>query len=128
MSATQDAWKEVASKAEGIGLKLKLHLDQENDDSSEKQPGDTETAVADLSQRLQDAFDAFGRAAKDPAVHSDVKEMGNSLLNAMSLTFHSVGATVSSAARNAAGAADPDIPEGKTGTIGESDSSGTSDA
>lgn len=103
MSTTQDAWKEVASKAEGLGLKLKLHLDQENDETSDKQPGETESAVADLSKRLQDAFDAFGRAAKDPAVHADVKNMGTSIFNAMSVTFDSVGARVSDAARSASG-------------------------
>ncbi len=116
MSATQDAWKDVASKAESIGLKLKFHMDQENDDTSDRQPGDTDKAMSDFSQRLQDAFEGLGAAAKDPAVHADVKDMGTSMFNALSLTFNLVGDKARDIASKATNPTTEDGPADSTGT------------
>ncbi len=92
---SQDTWKEVRDKVEGLGLKLKLHLEQENDEAdTTSSPGDTKAAVEDLGQKLQDAFASFGNAAKDPAVQSDMKDIGASLKDAMLETFSAVGAKV----------------------------------
>lgn len=96
MSEVQDSWKEVAGKAEALGLKLKLHLEQEHSDDAERNPGDTKKMVDDLGKKLSEAFDSFGNAAKDPAVHSDVKEIGALFKDALLTTFHKVGAEVSS--------------------------------
>ena len=96
MAEAQDAWKEVASKAESLGLKLKLHLEQEQDEASDREVGDTKAMVDELGQKLTDAFDSLGNAAKDPAVHSDVKDIGNTLRDALLSTFSAVGAEVNS--------------------------------
>lgn len=90
-----DNWKEIRDKVEGLGLKLKLHLDQENDDAdATATPGDTRAAVEDLGNRLQDAMSSFGNAAKDPAVHADVKEIGLLLKDAMMETLSAAGTKV----------------------------------
>lgn len=91
----QDNWKEVKSKVEGLGLKLKLHLEQEDDAADDtSKPGDTRAAVEELGEKIQEAFAGFGHAAKDPAVRSDVKEIGTLLKDAMVNTFTEVGAEV----------------------------------
>jgi len=108
MTEVQDSWKEVAGKAEALGLKLKLHLEQEQDDASERAPGDTKAMIDELGQRLSDAFDGVGNAAKDPAVHEDVKDIGRVLKDALLTTFNAVGAEVQSRTQGAAGdAAEP---------------------
>ncbi len=91
----QDDWKEVKSKMEGLGLKLKLHLEQENDESDDTAtPGETKAAIEELGQKLQDAFASFSDAAKDPAVRTDLKDIGALLREAMINTFGEVGAEV----------------------------------
>lgn len=107
MSAPQESWKDVASKVESLGLKLKMHLEQEQDDTAaEPQPGDTKAAFEDLGKQLQDAFDSFGNVAKDPAIHSDVKDIGNLLKDALVETFNAVGAEVENAMRKAESASE----------------------
>lgn len=91
MSDLQDAWKEVASKAESLGLKLKLHLEQERDEDSDREVGDTKAMLDELSQKLTDAFDSLGNAAKDPAVHADVKDIGNTVRDALMTTLSAAG-------------------------------------
>jgi len=115
MADVQDAWRDVASKAEALGLKLKLHLEQEQDAASDREAGDTKAMVEDLGQKLTDAFESMGNAAKDPAVHEDVKDIGTTLRDALMSTFSAVGAEVNTRAK---GASPEDIVEDST----ESDS------
>ena len=91
---SQDRWTDVKSRIEGLGLKLKLHLQQEADDDDDREPGSTRAAFDDLGDRLEDAFEAFGNAAKDPAVRADVKDIGLMLKDAMQETLSGVGAEV----------------------------------
>ncbi len=98
MADAKESWRELASRAEALGLKLKLHLEQEHDVGSERQPGDTKAMVDDLSRRVQEAFDSMGNAAQDPAVHEDVKDMGRLLKDALVSTFAAMGAEMKSAA------------------------------
>jgi len=94
VSEVQDSWKEVSSKAEALGLKLKLHLEQEKDETEPRAPGDTKAMVDDFSQKVTDAFESMGNAAKDEAIHADVKEMGRLFKDALMSTFNAVGAEV----------------------------------
>jgi len=96
VSEAQDSWKQVASKAEALGLKLKLHLEQEKDQDNARPEGDTKAVIDEIGQKLSDAFDSVGNAAKDPAVHEDVKDIGSMMKEALMATFSSVGAEVSS--------------------------------
>jgi len=107
MADVQDAWRDVASKAEALGLKLKLHLEQEQDTNSERTAGDTKAMVDELGQKLTDAFDSLGNAAKDPAVHEDVKDIGSTLQDALLSTFSAVGAEVNTRTKGSSGSSDP---------------------
>ncbi len=112
MAEMQESWKEVASKAEALGLKLKLHLEQEKDEAEPREPGDTKALIDDITNRLNDAFDSVGNAAKDAAVHDDVKDMGRLFRDALVTTFNTVGAEVKDRAGAATDAAD-DSPQDK---------------
>lgn len=93
---SQDSWQEIKSKMEGLGLKLKLHLNQENDETDDSaEPGATKAAMEELGQKLQDAFASFGAASKDPAVRSDLKDIGSLLKDTMAETFSNASSEVS---------------------------------
>ncbi|MGI9611390.1 MAG: hypothetical protein ACR2QO_00660 [Acidimicrobiales bacterium] len=102
MAEMQDSWKEVSSKAEALGLKLKVHLEQEaegDDESTEE--GSTRATLEDFGRKLQDAFDSLGVAAKDPAVQADFKDMGALVKDAIADTFSSVSTDVGDAMKKA---------------------------
>ena len=92
---SHDRWQEVKDKVEGLGLKLKLHLDQEHDETDDtRTAGDTRAAIEEMSTKLQEALNGFGNAAKDPAIRADMKDLGELLRDAMNETFSTVGAEV----------------------------------
>jgi len=92
MTSTQDAWGEVAERLEALTLKLKLHLEQSQDD------GATD-ALGRLRQGVEDVFEAAGNAVKDEAVRGDVRELGRLLADAVSTTLSNVGDDVREALR-----------------------------
>ena len=95
MNSASDAWSDVASKVESLGLKLKLHLEQEqSDDVGERAEGDTRGAFDDLADGVTSAFDAFGNAARDEGVRTDVREIAELIKEALIETFRAVGAEV----------------------------------
>lgn len=106
MAEIGESWKDVASKAEALGLKLKLHLEQEQEEGAEPEPGDTKAMVDDLGRKVQDAFESVGNAAKDPAVHEDVKEMGRLFKDALMGTLSTVGTEVRDRAATATAGSD----------------------
>lgn len=96
MDETRESWKEVADRVEALGLKLKMHLEQEQDDQvDDRNTGDTQTALDDLSGRVSDAFDAFGNASRDEAVHADMRTIADLIKAALIKTLRAVGAEVS---------------------------------
>ncbi len=130
MSEIQDSWKDVAGKAEALGLKLKLHLEQEQDeDQPERTAGDTKAMVDELGRKINEAFDSFGNAAKDPAVHEDVKDVGRLFRDALVTTFHVVGDEVSSRTSSAGSSTDapPPSPQDAIATDDEDDESSDGD-
>ncbi len=95
MDEARESWKDVAEKVESLGLKLKLHLEQERDHAvDERAAGDTSNAFEQLAGQVTDAFDSFGTAAKDDAVHSDVREIAELNKQALIGTFQAVGAEI----------------------------------
>jgi hypothetical protein len=90
MADVRAAWNDAGEKLSGLGQKLKLHYDQQHGQDSQA----TREEVADAAKRLgaavQDAFEAIGAAAKDKAVQADVKQVGQSLLDALGATFGQV--------------------------------------
>jgi hypothetical protein len=116
---SQDSWQEIKSKIESLGLKLKLHLDQENDDTDDTaEPGATKKAMEDLGDKLQEAFHSFGAASKDPAVRSDVKEIGTLLKDAMADTFSKASTEVSDAFKRSEGQKSDSTGSDSTGSDG----------
>jgi len=114
MAEMQDSWKEVAGKAEALGLKLKLHLAQEKTEEADGEAeatdsADTKAMIDDLGRKVQEAFDSAGNAAKDPAVHEDVKEMGRLLKDALLATVSTVGHEVRTRVDGAAGKSDDGV-------------------
>ncbi len=95
MSDPKQTWNDVASKVESLGLKLKLHLDQERDDQvADRAEGETSNAFDELSGRVADAFDAFGNAAKDDAVQDDMRELAELIKQALIETLRAAGAEI----------------------------------
>jgi len=95
MEDVRNSWKDVATTVEALGLKLKLHIDQEQDAAVDhRAEGDTKNAFDQLSGQVADAFDAFGNAAKDEAVHADVREIAELIKEALIETFRAVGAEI----------------------------------
>jgi Flp pilus assembly pilin Flp len=98
-------WNEAGKALGSLGLKLKLHYEQQRDeidavtvaadDAQDKEA--VETAVAKLGAALQDAFDALGAASHDDAVKEDVKQVGRTVSDALSVTFAEVSDDVRAA-------------------------------
>jgi len=123
MAEMQESWKDVAGKAEALGLKLKLHLEQEKDETEPRSPGDTKALIDDLGTKLNDVFDSIGSAAKDPAVHEDVKDVGRLFKDALVTTINAAGAEVSSRTSNTGRSGDSD-PSKDTDSTSFDDASG----
>jgi len=77
-------WHDLADKLEGLGLKLKLHLEQTGSD-------EVPDALSKLGQAVQDVFHAASNAVNDDAVRSDVREAGQLLGDAVANTFSKAG-------------------------------------
>lgn len=91
-----ETWQELRTKVEGLGAKLKVHLEQEHDETdTTAQPGDTRAAMEEMTGKLQDAFTSFSNASKDPFVRDDMRDIGNLLKDALNDTFQTVSGTVS---------------------------------
>ncbi len=80
------AWGRVGDKLSALGLKLKLHAEQEF--------ADDDTEVRDALKRLSDAFEdtanAIGNASTDEAVQRDVREAGRRFVDAVATTVNQV--------------------------------------
>lgn len=115
MGDIRRSWGDVASKVESLGLKLKTHLEQEADPAVLERPqGQTQTAFQQLTNRVTDAFDAFGTAANDKDVHSEVVELADLLKGALVDTVNAVGAEI-----NVIVGQIEDYAEGAAGRLGE---------
>lgn len=116
MSSTKENWEEVLSRIEGLGLKLKYHLESEqaetaaedaaevaeaaveevvDADASAESPNELQSLIDGVEkfvEMIDDAFDAIGKASKDAAVRDDFRDIGESLRNAMASTWNDAGA------------------------------------
>ena len=107
---------------------MKLHLEQESDEAEPRTPGDTKALVDEMSQRVTDAFESMGNAAKDPAVHDDVKEVGRLFKDALMSTFSAVGAEVQNRSGGAGSSAASQDDDGGELDEAAGDESGDGDA
>lgn len=80
----RQAWARVGDELTGLGLKLKLHAEQE---FTEDDLRESEDALERLGEALDAAVEAVQHAAEDPAVREDLIETGRRLVVAMSVTM-----------------------------------------
>jgi hypothetical protein len=86
---TQQAWTALGDQLEALGLKLKLHVEQEAGEAS-----DATNTIKESLERVGDAltrvFEGLDDAITDDAVRADAKQAGRLLLEAVNTTFGSV--------------------------------------
>ena len=100
MDETRSAWNETADKLGGLGLKLKLHYEQQQATDRAEAQTEMHGAMQRLGDAVQTAFEALGHAAKDDAVKDDVRQVGQSLTEALRMTFSEVSGEVRAALKN----------------------------
>jgi hypothetical protein len=88
MNESSAQWQEVASRAEALALKLKMHVEQAGDDHQ------AEAALDQLRAVLHEAFEAAGTAFRDDAVRDDIRDVGRLLGEALHPTVTRVGGEV----------------------------------
>jgi hypothetical protein len=88
MSETKQAWNEVGSRLEELGLKLKLHYEQAA--GAPDGDGEVRAALDRLRKSVDEAFDAVGKAVRDPAVKDDARDVARALRTALTSTFAEV--------------------------------------
>ena len=84
----RQAWSTVADELSALGLKLKLHLQQET--SEEHDDADDDSAIERLGEYFDAAIDAIENASKDQAIREDLRETRQALTGAISATFRQV--------------------------------------
>ncbi|HET9656732.1 MAG TPA: hypothetical protein VFP72_15375 [Kineosporiaceae bacterium] len=94
MTDARSAWHETGERFSSLGAKLKQHYEQQRGTDAEQSKAEVRDALKRLSGALEDAFEAIGSAARDDAVKSDVKQVGQSLVGALGVTFNEVSAEV----------------------------------
>lgn len=82
MSDVKKAWEEVGDAMTALGLKLKLHTEQETADTKEFASG-----LEKLAGTVTDIFEGLGGAAKDPAVRADARTVAQSFASAVDATI-----------------------------------------
>ena len=104
MQEAKAAWEEVGSQFSSLGLKLKEHFAKAAaSEAGAAERSDTAArdamrdALRKLGAALDDAVEAVSGAARDPAITDDLRNVGQSVMNA----FHSTFADVSDDLRNA---------------------------
>lgn len=144
MTDSKQAWEEVGSKFSGLGQRLRQHLDAERraqeeageptaEQTGEQANKDIRAAIEKMTTALDDAFDALGKAAKDPAVREDVSDAGRSLVGALGTSLEQLGDEVRRLVdrKKSRGGAEPtdagsdDRTAGETVTGGEISGGGT---
>jgi hypothetical protein len=95
MAEANEGWNELGDRLSSLGLKLRLHWEQSQGEEKEA-AGD---ALNRLRDAIEDAFDAVGTAAKDPAMQDDVRQTGQALVKALSESFSQVSENLQEAMR-----------------------------
>jgi hypothetical protein len=86
MTNTRDAWIAVGDQLNALGLKLKLHAEEElSDDDVTEQKG-----LDRLGAIVKESFDALGEAVEDEAVRGDLRKTAQSFINALETTARNI--------------------------------------
>lgn len=80
----KNAWGKVGDELAGLGLKLKLHAEQEFSDDDLRE---SDAALQRLSEAVEAAVETVDHVIGDVAVREDLVETSRRLVEAMSVTM-----------------------------------------
>lgn len=83
MADPRKAWADVGDALSALGLKLKLHTEQEMSAEGKE----FTSALQRLAGAVDDIFDGLGNAARDPAVRDDARSVAQSFAGAVDATI-----------------------------------------
>jgi ElaB/YqjD/DUF883 family membrane-anchored ribosome-binding protein len=86
----RSTWSEAGERLNSLGSSLKAHYARQRGEEAEHSREELNAAVRKLTTAVQDAFEAVGSAAKDPEVKDEVKKVGQSVGQALGVTFNEV--------------------------------------
>ena len=94
MAEIRSAWNEAGDRLGELGKKLKTHYEAQHGTEGAQTKEDLADAAKRVGTAVQDAFDALGAAARDKSVQADVKQVGQSVYEALGATFGQVSEEV----------------------------------
>lgn len=83
MADAKHAWEDVGDKLKALGLKLKLHTEEETSDDSKE----FASSLDRLTSTINEVFEGLGNAARDPAVRDDARGIANAFSDAVQATI-----------------------------------------
>lgn len=89
MSTSRESWNEVGDRLSALGLKLKMHVEEE---ASERDEGDG--ALERLRESMEEVIAALGDASRDPAVRDDVRGVAQALATAANTSVAEIRARI----------------------------------
>ena len=90
MADPRAAWNDAGERLSELGQKLRTHYEQQHGVEGAQATEELADAARRLGGAVQDAFEALGVAAKDKTVQADVKQVGQSIYDALGATFGQV--------------------------------------
>lgn len=93
MADAKKAWSDVGDRLSALGLKLKLHTEEERSDGDDD---DASSGLEKLKRSINEVLDAIGDAARDPAVRDDAKSVGTAFADAIDATVEEARAKLRS--------------------------------
>jgi len=83
MADPKKAWADVGDAMSALGLKLKLHAEQETSEDDKE----ITSALERLTGVVNDIFEGVGNAARDPAVRDDARNIAQAFAGAVDATI-----------------------------------------
>ena len=83
MADPKKAWADVGDAMSALGLKLKLHAEQEMSEDDKE----ITSALERLTGTVNDIFEGVGNAARDPAVRDDARNIAQAFAGAVDATI-----------------------------------------
>ena len=83
MDDPKKAWGDVADALSALGLKLKLHTEQEMSEEGKE----FTSALEGIADTVNDVFQGVGNAARDPAVRDDARSVAEAFAGAVDATI-----------------------------------------
>jgi hypothetical protein len=83
MADSKKAWSDVGDAMSALGLKLKLHTEQEMSEDGKE----VTSALERLAGTVKDIFEGMGGAVRDPAVRDDARTVAEAFAGAVDATI-----------------------------------------